>query len=84
MFEDAKNKSFTFFMNKDFYPVMLSQFTDIEFRFGLSKLNETQIDDNLNDIINIFKCLNNRLKFQLDYTVLYNVNVFSKNLLIVY
>ena len=56
-------------MNKDFYPVKLSEFCDIEFRFGLRNKSDSQIDDNLNDIINIFKCINNRLKFQLDYTV---------------
>ena len=69
VFEDAKNKAFTFFMNKDFYPTKLSEFCDIEFRMGLKNKNESQIEDNLNDIINIFKCLNNRLKFQLDFTV---------------
>ena len=56
-------------MNKDFYPIKLSEFCDIEFRVGLRGKNESQIEDSLNDIINLFKCLNNRLKFQLDYIV---------------
>lgn len=60
-------------MNKDFYPVKLSEFCDIEFRFGLRNKNESQIDEALNDVINIFKCLNNRLKYQLDYTVFINL-----------
>ena len=34
-----------------------------------TKPNENQIDEGLNDILNIFKCINNRLKFQIEYTV---------------
>jgi hypothetical protein len=68
IFEDIKNKSFTFFMNKDIYPVKLSEYCDIQFKSGLRNKNESQIEDDLNDIINLFKCLNNRLKFQLDFT----------------
>ena len=70
-FEDSKNKAFSFFMNKDFYPIKLAEFCDLEFRFGFRNLNDNQIEDSLNDIISLFKCINNRLKFQIEYTVIY-------------
>jgi hypothetical protein len=67
-------------MNKDFYPVKLSEFCDMEFRMGLRNQSKTQIEEKLCDIINLFKCLNNRLKFQLDFTVIYLLNTnYSKN-----
>jgi hypothetical protein len=71
LFQDTKNRAFSFFMNKDFYAIQLANFCDYEFRRGIKGLNENQIDEKLNNIINVFKCLNNRLKFQLDYAVIY-------------
>jgi len=67
-FEDAKNKAFTFFMNKDLYPIKLSDFGDFQFRVGMRNKNDSQQDEDLNDMINIFKCLNNRLKYQIEFT----------------
>lgn len=70
LFQDTKNRAFSFFMNKDFYSIQLANFCDFEFRRGIKGLNENQIDERLNNIINVFKCLNNRLKFQIDYSVI--------------
>ena len=45
-------------MNKDFYSIKLAEFCDLEFRYGFRNLNDTQIEEGLKDIMNVFKCLN--------------------------
>jgi hypothetical protein len=69
IFFESKNKAFTMLMNRDFYSTKLAEFTDIQLRFGFRSLSESEIEKNLEDIINIFRCLTNKLKFQLDFTV---------------
>lgn len=66
-FQDAKNKAFSYFMNKEIYSKFLAVYTDYEMKMGIKGLNEKATDDKLNDIINIFKCLNNKLIFQIEY-----------------
>ena len=66
LFQDTKNKAFSFFMNKEIYSKQLSNYTDYMMKKGIKAFNEAQIEDNLNDIINLFKCLNNKLVFQLE------------------
>jgi hypothetical protein len=66
-FQDAKNKAFASFMNKDLYSKMLALFSDFELRTGIKGLKEKEIDDRLNDIINLFKCINSKLIFQQEY-----------------
>lgn len=67
VYQDSKNKSFAFFMNKEIYSRMLAIFSDYEMKIGIKGLNEKIIDEKLNDIINLFRCLNNKLIFQLEY-----------------
>jgi hypothetical protein len=78
-FQDTKNKAFSFFMNKEFYAKQLANFCDFEMRMGLKGNNDQQIEDKLNDIINVFKCLNNKLVFQIEYSVNNIIKKFRKN-----
>ena len=57
-FQDVKNKAFSLFMKKDVYAKQLSNYADFCMRNGF-KGNHT-----LNDIIDLFKCLNSKLVFQ--------------------
>jgi hypothetical protein len=55
-------------MNKELYSKQLANFCDYEMKVGLKGVNnEAQVEDRLNNIINLFKCLNNKLIFQLEY-----------------
>jgi hypothetical protein len=67
LFQDTKNKAFSYFMNKEFYAKQLANYCDYEMKIGIKGNSESQIDEKLNNIINVFKCLNNKLAFQLDY-----------------
>lgn len=67
LFQDTKNKAFSYFMNKEHYSKQLSNFCDFEMKVGIKGMNEGQIEEKLNNIINIFKCLNNKLIFQIEY-----------------
>ncbi len=67
LFQDTKNKAFSHFMNKEHYSKQLSNFCDYEMKLGIKGKNNTQIEEKLNDIINLFKCLNNKLIFQIEY-----------------
>jgi hypothetical protein len=66
-FQDAKNKAFSTFMNKDLYSRMLAFYSDFELRTGIKGLKEKEVDDRLFDIINLFKCINSKLIFQQEY-----------------
>ena len=66
LFQDTKNKAFSYFMNKEIYSKQLSNYTDFMMKKGIKALSESQIEDSLNDIINLFKCLNSKLVFQLE------------------
>jgi hypothetical protein len=67
LFQDTKNKAFSYFMNKEHYSKQLSNFCDFEMKVGMKGANESQIEEKLNNIINLFKCLNNKLIFQIEY-----------------
>lgn len=54
-------------MNKEHYSKQLANFCDYEMKVGIKGANENQIEEKLNSIINLFKCLNNKLIFQLEY-----------------
>ena len=68
LFQDSKNKAFSYFMNKELYSKQLANFCDYEMKVGIKGSNESQIEEKLNNIINLFKCLNNKLIFQLEYS----------------
>jgi hypothetical protein len=54
-------------MSKEQYPKHLANFCDYEMKSGIKGQNELQTEEKLNNIINIFKCLNNKLIFQIEY-----------------
>lgn len=54
-------------MNKEHYSKQLANFCDFEMKHGLKGCNDKQIDERLSNIVNIFKCLNNKMIFQFEY-----------------
>ena len=64
LFQDKKNKAFSNFMNKDIYAKQLSNYTDFCMRNGFKGKSQEEIENTLNDIIGLFKCLNSKLVFQ--------------------
>ena len=63
-FQDVKNKAFSLFMTKDYYAKQLSNYTDFCMRNGFKGKSPEEIENTLNDIIGLFKCLNSKLVFQ--------------------
>ena len=63
-FQDVKNKAFSLFMKKDVYAKQLSNYTDFCMRTAFKGKSQEEIDKILNDIIDLFKCLNSKLVFQ--------------------
>jgi len=70
-FQDTRAKAFAALMNSDSYAIHLANFTEYEFKKGLKGLKEDKIEERLNDVMNLFKCIHNRLRFQLEYCVNY-------------
>ena len=61
LFQDVKNKSFSLFMKKD---KQLSNYIDHCMRIGFKGKSPEEIENTLNDIISLFKCLSSKLVFQ--------------------
>ena len=53
-------------MTKEIYSIQLSNYTDFCMRSGFKGKSAEEIENTLNDIIDLFKCLNSKLSFQLD------------------
>ena len=68
VFQDSKNKSFSHFMSKEHYSKQLANFCDYEFKMGLRGAGDSQTEEKINNIINLFKCLNNKMIFQFEYS----------------
>ena len=66
LFQDQKKKAFSTFMTKEIYSIQLSNYTDFCMRSGFKGKSAEEIENTLNDIIDLFKCLNSKLSFQLD------------------
>lgn len=66
MFQDKKNKAFSQFMIKEHYAKQLSNYTDFCMRNGFKGKSQEEIENILNDIIGLFKCLNSKLVFQIE------------------
>ena len=66
LFKDKKNKAFSTFMNKEIYSKQLSNYTDFCMRNGFKGKSPEEIENTLNDIIDLFKCLNSKLSFQIE------------------
>ena len=64
LFQDVKNKAFSLFMKKDVYAKQLSNYTDHCMRTAFKGKSQEEMDKILNDIIDLFKCLNSKLIFQ--------------------
>lgn len=62
--QDSKNKAFSHFMSKEHYSKQLANYTDYLMKVGFKTFNDQQIEEKLNEVINLFKCLNNKLVFQ--------------------
>lgn len=54
-------------MNKEIYSKQLANFCDYEMKFGIKGANDNQIEEKMSNIINLFKCLNNKMIFQFEY-----------------
>ena len=65
-FQDAKSKGFNSFMNKDIYAKQLSNYTDFCMRIEFKGKSEEEVENTLNEILGLFKCINNKLAFQID------------------
>ena len=65
-FQDTKNKGFSNFMNKSFYAKQLSNYTDYCLRVGFKGKSEQEVENTLNEIIGLFKCINTKLVFSID------------------
>jgi hypothetical protein len=65
-FQDTKNKGFSNFMNKSFYAKQLSNYTDYCLRVGFKGKSEPEVENTLNEIIGLFKCINTKLVFSID------------------
>lgn len=68
LFQDAKNRAFSHLMSKEHYSKQLANFCDYEMKIGIKGADSSKIDEKIDDIMNIFKCLNNKMIFQFDYT----------------
>ena len=66
IFQDAKNKAFSTFMNKEFYAKQLSNYTDFCMKIGFKGKSEEEVENILNEILDLFKCLNTKLTFQIE------------------
>jgi hypothetical protein len=67
-FQDCKNKAFSVIMNDDKFSKLLAFFADSEFRQGFNGLKDQQITERLDNIMNLFKCINSKLAFKLEYS----------------
>ena len=65
-FQDAKNKGFATFMNKELYAKQLSNYSDYCMRIGFKGKSEEEVENILNEIIGLLKCINNKLVFQIE------------------
>ena len=63
-FQDVKNKAFSFIMEKKIYAKQLSIYVDYNMRYGFKGKSQNEIENVLNDVIDLFKCLNPKLVFQ--------------------
>ena len=69
-FQDAKNDAFSFFMEREIYSKQLANYADYCLRSFFRGKSEQEIDNILNDIIQLFKCLRSLIHFQNHYEVM--------------
>ena len=57
------------FMNKELYARQLANYCDYLMKIDIKGNNDELIESKLDNILNLFRCLSNKLLFQIDYTV---------------
>ena len=66
IFKNKQYKVLISFMNKEKYAKQLSIYADYCMRSGFKGKSEEEKENNLNEIIDLFKCLNSKLVFQIE------------------
>ena len=66
LFKNTENKAFSAFMKKEFYSKQLSNYLDYCMKVGFKGKSEDDVERGLNEIIDLFKCLNSKDVFALD------------------
>ena len=65
-FQDNENMAFSLFTTKDIYFIQLSNYIDFCMRKGFKGKTQEEIENTLNNIIDLYKCLNEKLAFKLE------------------
>ena len=65
-FQDINHTTFSSFMKKEKFVKELCKYIDYCMKIGFKGKSEEEIENILNDIILLFKCLNSKLEFQIE------------------
>ena len=65
-FKDINNKTFSSFMRKEKFVKELCKYIDYCMKIGFKGKSEEEIENTLNEIISLFKCLDSKLEFQIE------------------
>ena len=68
MFQTCKKNAFSAFLNKPIFQKQIANYCDYEMRMGIKGNSDSQIEQKLNDINNIFKCMLSKETFILEYS----------------
>ena len=67
LFRDSIQNSFSYILKRDLYARKLSEYIDFYMRSGFNGKTEEQINNILDTIIDLFKCINNKLAFHINF-----------------
>lgn len=68
LFQTCKKNAFSAFLNKTLYQKQIANYCDYEMRAGIRGNSEAQIEEKMNNINNIFKCMLSKETFILEYS----------------
>jgi hypothetical protein len=68
LFETCKKNAFSAFLNKTIYQKQIANYCDYEMRAGIRGNSDAQIEEKMNNITNIFKCMLSKETFILEYS----------------
>lgn len=68
MFQTCKKNAFSAFLNKTIFQKQIANYCDWEMRAGIKGNSDSQIEQKMNDINNIFKCMLSKEVFILEYS----------------
>ena len=68
MFQTCKKNAFSAFLNKPIYQKQIANYCDYEMRAGIRGNNDAQIEEKMNNINNIFKCMLSKEMFIIEYS----------------